>query len=177
MINGGESFHWKTYQFLILQSQIMISFYLSPWQCPVRGKNFVLSSRIFGSISLFYKKKYQIIEKQFPLYTCFLNYYHYLHSWLNGVETLLISFERKKKMKLSLNILMNRCDDYGVKEYFDIKSKLDELLYQVELYCRQRAKFFGSRRGTLTGNTSMLLHQKEKNQIKFLSYVMIMERS
>lgn len=50
--------------------------------------------------------------------------------------------EKVKNLKASLNVLVNRSDEQGVKEYFVERSKLDDLLYHEELYWRQRAKTF-----------------------------------
>lgn len=87
-------------------------------------------------------------------------------------------WEKVKKLKLSLNLLMNRCDDQGVKEYFDVKIKLDDLLYHEELYWRQRAKSLWLKE---EDTNSKYFHadaskRKKSNHI-FLSCVMITERS
>lgn len=50
--------------------------------------------------------------------------------------------EKIKCQKVVLEGLINHVDEYGVKEYFRERDKLNELLLYEELYWKQRAKIF-----------------------------------
>lgn len=50
--------------------------------------------------------------------------------------------DKVKKLKEAINSLKDRSDEQGVKQYFEEKNKLDDLLYHEELYWKQRAKSF-----------------------------------
>lgn len=50
--------------------------------------------------------------------------------------------DKVKLLKENIALLVNRTDDIGIKQYFEEKNKLDELLYHEELYWKQRAKSF-----------------------------------
>lgn len=50
--------------------------------------------------------------------------------------------DKVKLLKETIALLVNRTDDIGIKQYFEEKNKLDELLYHEELYWKQRVKSF-----------------------------------
>lgn len=50
--------------------------------------------------------------------------------------------DKVKRVKETLCSLVDRRDEAGIKEYFEEKQKLDDLLYNEELYWKQRAKAF-----------------------------------
>lgn len=59
--------------------------------------------------------------------------------------------------------LVDRTDEAGVRQYFEEKNKLNDLLFHEEIYWKQRAKTFWVAKGDANTRFFMQMQLLEKN--------------
>lgn len=82
--------------------------------------------------------------------------------------------EKVKQQKEVLNKLVSIVDEIGVKEYYEERTKLNELLLQEEMYWKQRAKHLWLKDGD--ANTRFFHAQaSRRNKINNIAYLVTEE--